>query len=261
MLRVIIRLFVLALILMGCATAPYTKREQLILVSQSEAVTLGTNAYGEILKTSKLSHNEAIVNQVRRVGRSIAEVADREFPDVTKGYKWEFNVIESKEPNAFALPGGKVAVYTGILKYTENEAGLATVIAHEIAHVIARHGSERMSQQLLVELGAAGLSAALHNESSLTTQAILSAFGIGTTVGVLLPFSRAEESEADHIGLILMAKAGYDPRQALLFWQRMANAEEKGQKPPAFLSTHPADKQRIADIKKWLPQAMGYYRE
>jgi predicted Zn-dependent protease len=246
--------------LLGCATAPYTGREQLILIPESQTTALGVQSYREILNTSKLSHNQANVEMVNRVGRRIAAVANKEFPDVTKDYKWEFNVIEDPQPNAFALPGGKVAVYTGILKYTQNEAGLATVMGHEIGHVLARHGAERMSQQLLAQLGAAGLSVALQNQSPETIQAVNAAFGAGTTVGVLLPFSRLEESEADHIGLILMAKAGFDPREAVLFWERMAQASGGKGKPPAFLSTHPADEQRIAQIKRWIPEAMNYYK-
>ena len=251
---------ILLFILSGCATAPYTGREELMLVSQPQAVALGTRAYDQVLEASKLSNDGTAVNLVKTVGLRIATVAEREFPELTKNYKWEFNLIDNPEPNAFALPGGKVAVYTGILKYTQNAAGLAAVMAHEIAHVLARHGSERMSQQLLVQLGEQGLATALGSSSPIASQAILTAFGIGTQVGVLLPFSRTQESEADHIGLILMAKAGYDPGEALQFWQRMETAESGG-KPPAFLSTHPADKQRIADIEKWLPEAMKYYRE
>ena len=250
---------ILLFILSGCATAPYTGRKELMLVSQPQAVALGTRAYDQVLKTSKLSNDQTAVDLVKTVGRRIAAVAEREFPDTTKNFKWEFNLVDNPEPNAFALPGGKVAVYIGILKYTRNAAGLAAVMAHEIAHVLARHGSERMSQQLLVQLGQQGLEMALGSSSPAASQAILTAFGVGTKVGVLLPFSRAQESEADHIGLILMAKAGYDPKQALQFWQRMESAESGG-KPPAFLSTHPTDKQRIADIEKWLPEATRYYQ-
>ena len=244
--------------LAGCATAPVTGRQQLILIPASQEIALGLKSYQEILSQSKLSKDKEIVGMVNRAGRRIAHVTSREYP-IAKDYEWEFNVIEDeKTPNAFALPGGKIAVYTGILKYTENEAGLATVIGHEIGHALARHGAERMSQYLLAQLGAVALNVALKDQSPETVAAMNIGYGVGTTVGVLLPFSRVEESEADHIGLILMAKAGYDPREAVAFWERMAKVG--GKKPPAFLSTHPADEKRIAQINQWMPEALAVYK-
>jgi len=245
-------------LLAGCATAPVTGRQQFILIPPSQEIALGLKSYQEILKQSKLSQNKKIIDMVNRVGGNIARVATRDYP-VTRDYEWEFTVIEDdKTPNAFALPGGKVAIYTGILKYTQDEAGLATVVGHEVGHVLARHGAERMSQYLLAQLGAVALNVAIKDQSPATVAAINVGYGVGTTVGVLLPFSRVEESEADHIGLILMAKAGYDPRTALAFWQRMAEAG--GEKPPAFMSTHPTDEKRIDQIKQWMPEAMAVYK-
>jgi predicted Zn-dependent protease len=245
-------------LLAGCATAPVTGRQQFILIPASQEIALGLKSYQEILKQSKLSQNKKTIDMVNRVGGNIARVATRDYP-VTRDYEWEFAVIEDdKTPNAFALPGGKVAIYTGILKYTQDEAGLATVVGHEVGHVLARHGAERMSQYLLAQLGAVALNVAIKDQSPAMAAAINVGYGVGTTVGVLLPFSRVEESEADHIGLILMAKAGYDPRTALAFWQRMAKAG--GEKPPAFMSTHPTDEKRIDQIKQWMPEAMALYK-
>jgi predicted Zn-dependent protease len=248
-------LFLLAL---GCETAPVTGRQQLILIPPAQEIALGLQSYRDILKESKLSQDKATVDMVNRVGWNIARVVDRDYP-IAKDYAWEFNVIEEdKTPNAFALPGGKIAVYTGILPYTQNEAGLATVMGHEIGHALARHGGERMTQALLASVGGVALNVAIQGKSSEAKQAINTAYGVGATVGVLLPFSRLEESEADHIGLILMAKAGYDPREAIRFWERMGQAG--GKKPPVFLSTHPTDEKRIAQIKGWIPEASAHYR-
>jgi predicted Zn-dependent protease len=229
-----------------------------MLIPESQELALGIKSYQEILSTSKLSQDQKIGEMVKRIGGNVARVTSRDYP-IAKDYQWEFNVIEDeKTPNAFALPGGKIAVYTGILKYTQNEAGLATVLSHEIAHTLARHGGERMSQVLLAQLGEAALGAAVKNQSPEAVKAINIGYGVVTTVGVLLPYSRLQESEADHIGLLLMAKAGYDPRKAIRFWERMAKAG--GTEPPAFLSTHPTDEKRIAQIIEWMPEALKYYR-
>jgi predicted Zn-dependent protease len=250
-------LALLLAVFVRCQTAPVTGRQQLIIISPGQEMALGAQSYTQILSESKLSQDEEIVNMVNRVGRDIARVTSRDYP-IAKDFEWEFNVIDDKEtPNAFALPGGKIAVYTGILKYTQNEAGLATVMGHEVGHALARHGAERMTQILLAQMGAVAVNVAVQNQSPETIRAVNAAYGAGATVGVLLPFSRLEESEADRIGLILMAKAGYDPRAAIGFWQRMSEAG--GEKPPPFLSTHPADQKRIAQIKEWMPEALGYY--
>ncbi len=245
-------------VFVGCATAPVTGRQQLILIPASQELSLGVKSYQEILSKSKLSQDKEKIAMVEGVGWNIARVASREYP-ITKDYEWEFNVIEDKTPNAFALPGGKIGVNSGIFAYTVNEAGLATVIGHEVGHALARHGAERMSQYLLAQLGQVALNVAISDQSPETVRALNIGYGAGATVGVLLPFSRLEESEADHIGLVLMAKAGYDPREAITFWERMAKAGG-GKKPPEFLSTHPADEKRIAKIKQWIPEALTYYK-
>ena len=238
----------------ACQTVPYTHRKALMLIPPSIELQLGLNAYQEILHKSRLSHNPRYVSMVRRVGRRIARAAHR--PD----YKWEFNVIKNdKVINAFCLPGGKIAVYTGLMKLVSSDAELATVIGHEVGHAIARHGAERMSQLLLVELGGIAIQEALKKKPRKTLQLAMIAYGVGTTLGILLPYSRLQEYEADRIGLILMAKAGYDPHAALSFWNKMYK-KFKGKEPPEFLSTHPLTKHRIARIKKLIPEAMRYYR-
>ncbi|HOM29726.1 MAG TPA: M48 family metallopeptidase [Deltaproteobacteria bacterium] len=239
----------------GCATSPYTGRKQLLLVSESEEAALGMKAYQEVLKKEKISHDAKTNEMVRRVGMRIAAAANK------PGYSWEFTVIDSpKTVNAFALPGGKVAVYTGILPYTQTEDGLAFVLAHEVAHVLARHGGERMSQQLLLQLGQQGLNIAVAGRSPAAIEAVNVGYGIATTVGVALPFSREQEYEADEIGLMIMAKAGYDPREAPGFFERMLQSSGKASMPE-FLSTHPADRHRINRIKSLIPTAMTYYRK
>lgn len=250
---------VLAAALLGslaaCQSVPYTHRSHLVLIPAGEEQSLGLQQYDTTLKEAKLSKDPAQVDLVRRVGQRIAAAADK--PD----YKWEFNVIDDpKTINAWCLPGGKVAVYTGILPVTQDDTGLAVVLGHEVSHALARHGAERMSQGLLAQFGGAALSVALANKPAQTQQLFGAAYGAGAQYGVLLPFSREQESEADHIGLILMAKAGYDPARAVDFWERMAKSAGAGGKPPEFLSDHPADEKRIEQIKKWLPEAQKYYK-
>ncbi len=243
----------LVIVLAGCATAPVTGRSQLIIVSDAEERQMGLSAYQDVLKKAKLSKDAKQIEGVERVGRRIAQAAERQFH---VGYDWSFSVIDDdKQVNAFCLPGGKVAVYTGILPVAGDDASLATVMAHEVAHAIARHGAERMTTGLLTQAGGQILAAGLGSP-----EAVQAAYGLGANLGVLLPFDRRQESEADHIGLILMARSGYDPHAALGFWQRMAKlGSEKGQ-PPEFLSTHPADERRIEQIRGWLPEAMEVYR-
>ncbi len=245
-----------ALVVAACATAPYTGREQLILVGEQQELSLGASAYRQVLDKEKPSNDAAATALVERVGRRVAQAAGR--PD----YRWQFTLLQSEAVNAFCLPGGKVAVYTGILPYTENEAGLAVVVAHEVAHALARHGAERLSRGLLLELGEQGVLAAVGAKSPGAVEAVHAAYGLGTAVGVELPFSRSQELEADHIGLILMAKAGYDPREAIAFWQRMSAQDAKGgggKRPPEFLSTHPLDEVRIRRLELEMPEALEYY--
>jgi predicted Zn-dependent protease len=246
-------LVALVLVCFACATVPYTKRSQLILLSESEEMQLGVAAYEEVLKKAEVVRDPAFTQPLQRVGARIARVADK------PGYDWEFTVIDDpKQVNAFALPGGKVAVYTGLYPVAQDEAGLAVVVGHEVAHALARHGGERMSQGLVAQLAGVGLSVAVGASSPATRSAVMQAFGLGAQVGVLLPFGRAQESEADHIGMILMAKAGYDPAAALTLWQRM-EARASGAAPPEFLSTHPGYQTRQENIRSWIDEARGYY--
>jgi Zn-dependent protease with chaperone function len=238
----------------GCATVPYTHRSQLMLLPESQEQQLGVDAYRQILSKAAVVHDPKVTELVREVSERVAKAANK------PGYKWEFNVIDDDSMiNAFALPGGKVAVYTGLFPVAHDTAGLAAVVGHEVGHAIARHAAERMSQGLLVQIGAVGLSAAVGAQNPYTRDAIMQAFGLGAQVGVLLPFSRSQEAEADHIGLILMARAGYDPHAALELWQRFEQSGEKS--PPEFLSTHPSYGTRQHNIQSWLPEAMHAYQE
>ncbi|SEM02081.1 Peptidase family M48 [Syntrophus gentianae] len=256
---------ILTLFLLSCAEVPLTGRSSLSLVSDSQVATMGYQQYADVLKKSKLSNDAGKVQMVRRVGGKIANAAESFLRETGAGgdialYKWEFNLIEDdKTVNAWCMPGGKVAVYTGILPITRDETGLAVVVGHEVAHAIAKHGNERMSQALLVQLGGIGLSAALSTQAAATQELFLQLYGVGSTVGYVLPYSRLQENEADRIGLVLMAKAGYDPRAAVTLWQRM-NAQGGG-RSPEFLSTHPAPTTRIANIQSLIPEAMRYYRK
>ncbi len=254
-------LILLVLIISGavaaaCYKAPVTGRSQFIILSQSEENQMGVAAFQEVLKEEQVSGNAQYNEAVTRVGTRIVGVAD------TPQYNWDFKVLKDDEQiNAFALPGGKVGVYTGILPVAANDAGLATVMAHEVAHVAARHGGERVSTDVLAQIGAVGVSAALGGSDPWVSEAIMQAYGIGVTVGGILPFSRTQEAEADQIGLIYMAKAGYDPREAIAFWERMDAAVKGKPQPPEFLSTHPGYGTRINNLKKWLPQALPYYEQ
>jgi predicted Zn-dependent protease len=247
----------------GCAEVPITHREALHLVPESELLTLSLQQYDEVLHKSELSTNTQQVQMVRRVGMRIAKAAEAFMAeagrqDAISNYHWEFNLIQDdKTVNAWVMPGGKAAVYTGILPYTRDETGLAVVLGHEVGHALADHGNERMSQSLLANMGGMALSLALSTSPQETQQLFMAVYGAGANYGFLLPYSRLQESEADRIGLTLMARAGYDPRQAIPFWERMSKQE--GSRPPEFLSTHPAPETRIADIKAYIPEALPYY--
>lgn len=248
----------------GCAQVPITQRGSLHLVPESELMTMSFKEYRQVLDKSKISTDQNKVQMVRKVGNRIAKAAEAFLADLGRenqvgNYQWEFNLIEDdKIVNAWVMPGGKAAVYTGILPYTQDENGLAVVLGHEVAHAIAEHGNERMSQGLLANMGAMALSAALAQKPAQTRELFMTVFGVGTNVGLLLPYSRLHENEADRIGLMLMARAGYDPRVAVPFWERM-NKEEKT-RPPEFLSTHPAPSTRIENIESYIPEAMPYYQ-
>ena len=263
-LKILLPSMLLALLFYYCSTVPITGRSQLSLIPASEMNAMSFQQYDQFLQENKLSSSKSDIDMVKRVGVNIQKAVETYFKqnNLSKelaGYQWEFNLVESPEINAWCMPGGKVVVYTGILPLTKDETGLAVVMGHEIAHAIAQHGAERMSQGLLQQLGGVALTVALKDKPQETQNLFMTAYGVGTTVGVMLPFSRPQESEADRLGLIFMAMAGYNPNSAVDFWTRMS--QMGGQKPPEFLSTHPSDATRIADIKKELPEALSYYKK
>ncbi len=248
----------------SCSTVPITHRRQLDLVPASTILPLSFNQYRQFLSTHTVLENTPDAQMVERVGTRIQKAVERYFAEIgmsdrLKGYAWEFHLVEDPQANAWCMPGGKVVVYTGILPLTQDENGLAVVMGHEIAHAVANHGDERMSQGLLAELGGLALSAAISQKPAETQKLFMTAYGAGAQVGVLLPYSRLQESEADQLGLIFMAMAGYDPRPAVPFWQRMA-AMKSGGAPIELLSTHPADRKRIEHIEKLMPEALKYYK-
>lgn len=252
------------LVVAACSTVPITGRRQLDLVSTSQLQTMSQDTYRQFMKEHEVVVGTPEARMVKTVGARIRDAVNRYLAkigrsDIVQGYDWEFNLIKDDSANAWALPGGKVAVYAGILPVARNETGLAVVMGHEVAHVIAQHGSERMSQALLTQLGGAALSVALSDEPAGTQQWFMAAYGLGAQVGILLPYSRLHEAEADRLGLIFMALAGYDPREAVDFWQRMKKKSESGG-PPQFLSTHPSYASRIENLKDHMPEAMRYYR-
>ena len=243
-----LRALILAAVLMGgCATTPVTNRTQFMMISTDQEMSLGASEAQKVLQKSKLSTDKALQARVKRIGERIAAVSGR------SDFAWEFNVIEDATPNAFCLPGGKVFFYTGILKIAENDDQIATVMGHEIAHALARHGAERLSLQTASNIGAQVLATAL-NIPAQYQNLYSQAYGITSQVGLILPYSRKFEHEADQIGIYLMWKAGYNPLQALRFWENMARLSRSSQKPPAFLSTHPADEERIAEIRAYIAQ-------
>lgn len=253
-------------LLSACTAAPVTGRSQIMLVSESEELQMGAQAYRQVLSTERQSHDGQINTLVEKTGRRIAEAAERPQEELWRAphYRWEFKTVEKSEPNAFCLPGGKIVVYTGLLSITRTEEGLAAVMGHEVGHALARHGAERMSDQIVAAVGVTAAGAVLASTSDGRNRtylpAMMAALGAGATVGYLLPMSRAQEAEADRIGLVLMALAGYDPHEAIGLWERMRAASASRPKQAEWLSTHPADETRIANIKAWVPKAMKYYR-
>ena len=239
-------------ILAACATSP-TGRSQLILISPEQESELGASAFQQVLSKEKVSHDPELQSVVDRIGWRIARAAN--LTDAT----WEFVVIDDpKTVNAFALPGGKVGVYTGIFPVARTEGGLAAVMAHEVAHVMAHHGAERLSHGLLAQMGAAAIQVGMTRSDPGVVRGVMTAYGLGANVGVLLPYSRLQESEADRIGVLLMAKAGYDPRESVRLWERMA--QEDGRRPPEFLSTHPDPARRIQELRTLMPNALAHYQ-
>ena len=254
---------IVGLLVYACATVPVTGRRQLSLIPAGQINAMSFNQYAEFLKSAKLSTDQQQTRMVRAVGEKIQRAVEQYFAakkmsSELKGYQWEFNLVEDSAVNAWCMPGGKVVVYTGILPVAKDENGLAVVMGHEIAHAVANHGNERMSQGLLTQMGGLALAKALEEKPQQTQDLFLAAFGIGAQIGVLLPYSRLHESEADHLGLIFMAMAGYDPQGAVDFWTRMA-AQSQGALPE-FLSTHPSDETRIKKLRELIPEAMTYYK-
>lgn len=258
-----ISLVIMLLMVYSCSTVPITGRKQLNLVSDTEMMSMSFSQYDQFLKEHKLSTNKEQTEMVKRVGKRIAEAVEKYMNDNgygahIKDFAWEFNLVEEDVPNAWCMPGGKVVFYTGILPLTKDEEGLAVVMGHEIAHAVAKHGNERMSHEMGVQMGGAALSVALNEKPEETKAIYMAAFGLGSQVGFMLPYSRTHETEADKMGLIFMAMAGYNPQAAVPFWERMAAGG--GQKPPEFLSTHPADGTRIKDLQAYMPEALKYYK-
>jgi predicted Zn-dependent protease len=255
----------LSLLSAGCSEVAISGRKQFNFVPGSTMNSMSFKSYSEFLAEHKLSTNAEQTQMVKRVGGRIQKAVEEYcaangIEDRLAGYEWEFNLVEDPNVNAWCMPGGKVVVYTGILQIAQGEAGLAVVMGHEIAHAFAKHGAERMSQGLLVQMGGIALSTALEDYPDQTKNLFLQSYGVGTQVGVLLRYSRVHENEADHLGLVFMAMAGYNPEEAPVFWEAMA-AQKKGAQPPEFLSTHPADETRIQNLKDLVPEAMEYYRK
>jgi len=258
-------LLLLIFFVIACQTVPLTGRRQLSIIPAGEILSMSATSYKDFLSEHPVITGTNDAAMIKRVGIRIQRAVEKYFAENNlsgrlQGYKWEFNLVDDKAVNAWCMPGGKVVVYTGILPIAQDDKGLAVVMGHEIAHAVANHGDERMSQGLIAQMGGMALSTALASKPKQTTDLFMTAFGIGTQVGVLLPYGRLQESEADRLGLIFMAMAGYDPHEAPGFWKRMSSGKQ-GQAPPEFLSTHPADETRIRNLEKQMPEALSYYRK
>ena len=250
----------------SCSQVAISGRKQFNLIPAVVMNSMSFQQYDEFISQNKLSANTGQRQMVKDVGARIQKAveqycAENDLSGRIKGYQWEFNLVEDPNVNAWCMPGGKVVVYTGLMPIAQNEEGLAVVMGHEIAHAIGRHGAERMTYGLIVEMGGMALSRALTKYPEKTKNLFMKSYGIGTEVGVILPYSRVHEKEADHLGLIFMAMAGYNPNEAVTFWERMAASKKDKAQPLEILSTHPADSTRIKNIKKLIPEAMRYYRQ
>ena len=258
----LIGLLVCALLLLsGCGSVPVTGRKQMLLVSDSEVLTSSLTQYSEYMKSAPLSTDAKAKAMVTRVGKKIAAATEKYLNEnglanEVKNFAWEFNLVKDNQMNAFCMPGGKIVVYEGLLKLVSSDDELAVVVGHEVAHAVAKHSNERISQQLLTQYGAQVLNEALSNKSARIQQIGNTVYGLGAQYGVTLPFSRKHESEADYMGLIFMTMAGYNPNVAITFWQKMSTSG--GASVPEFMSTHPSDATRINDIKKYLPELEKY---
>jgi len=260
------RIFVVSsiLLLAACSTVPLTGRKQVNLLPESEMIAMGFSNYSEFKKEAAISTSTGSKELLATVGANISRAvtdyfASNNLSSRLNGYEWEFTLFADETPNAWAMPGGKIAVYEGILPYTKDADGLAVVVGHEIAHIVARHGNERMSHQLVAQMGGIALNEALGSKPEETRAIFNTVYGLGAQFGGILPYSREHEKEADKLGLIFMAMAGYNPESAIDFWERMSSSSDSG--PPEFLSTHPSDATRIAEMKKFLSEAMEYYRQ
>lgn len=264
--KILFLLLAFPLAFSSCNKNSVTGRKQLTLIPESQLQQMAVNEYKSFLSQSKVINSAANkdAEMVRRVGNRIANAITDYYTkqgkgDILSGYKWEFNLVDNKEINAWCMPGGKVVVYTGLLPVAQNEAALAVVLGHEITHAVAQHGNERMSQTLLAQgIGVAG--DVLTSGNTKVNGIFNNTYGVGAQVGVLLPNSRKQEYEADHYGLLFSAMAGYNPREAISFWQRMASAASGSQKPPEFLATHPSDENRITRLQGYMDEALQYYK-
>ncbi len=264
MMRNFIFLILVAALLHGCSSVPVTGRQQLSLVSDQEVLSLSLQQYDDYIKSAPISSDKANTAMVVKVGQNIANAVAAYFQangmeSLLSGYSWDFKLVKDNQVNAFCMPGGKIVVYEGILPYTKSEAGLAVVLGHEVAHAVAKHANERMSQQMVAEYGSAAVGGLLGKSSAAVQTIASTVYGLGAQYGVMLPFNRKQELEADHLGLVFMAIAGYNPNEAIPFWQRMSTQGSSG--TPEFMSTHPSDENRITEIQKYLPDAMRYYND
>ncbi|HUQ96449.1 MAG TPA: M48 family metallopeptidase [Chitinophagaceae bacterium] len=266
MVRKLMLFFLATSVLVACSKNVITGRNQFKLVPESELQSMAVQEYRQFLSTNKVVTPSADrdAEMVRRVGQRVSAAVQQYFKqqglaDQLEGYQWEYNLVESKEANAWCMPGGKIVVYSGLLPITQNEAALAVVVGHEVSHAIFQHGNERMSQGLAQQLGGTALSIAVSSQPAATQNLFMQAYGIGSQVGVLLPFSRKQELEADRYGLRWAAMAGYNPREAIPLWERMEKMAA-GNKPPEFLSTHPSEGHRIEQLQKYMDDALKYYK-
>ncbi len=263
--RKILFFIVFSIVLTSCSTVMLTGRKQILLVSNADVLSSSFQSYKQFIDSVPASTDKVNTLLVKKVGSKIAAAVEAYMKtngmesDISN-FAWEFNLVKDTTANAFCMPGGKVVVFEGILPITKNEVGLAVVLGHEIAHAVAKHANERLSQQMLVQYGASLTDALLANKPAATRSTIDMLYGLGSQYGVMLPYSRKQEYEADHLGLIFLAMAGYDPNEAVTFWQRMETASA-GKSVPEFLSTHPSDVNRIEKIKEYLPEALQYYKK
>lgn len=266
MVRNITLFFLSAAIFIGCSQNAVTGRQQFKLVSENELQSMATQQYRQFLSSSRVVAPSADrdAEMVKRVGQRVATAVQQYYKQQSigeelQGYKWEYNLVQDKQANAWCMPGGKIVVYSGLLPITQNEAALAVVVGHEVSHAIFQHGNERMSQGLVQQFGGVALSVLASSQPAQTQNLFQQAYGLGTTVLGVLPFSRKHELEADRYGLRWAAMAGYNPREAVPLWQRMQKMSA-GNKPPEFLSTHPAEETRIQQLQKYMGEALKYYK-